>query len=764
MHGASQAPPSGDGAMRGLGGRTIACSLLVVGLAIAYASRAGSGTTAVLGSAAPLVDALLSVGAIIHERGWVLAAAVRLPAAVLIVGWLAVASRSPHTATRSRRLGAVALGYVAQSYLLDEHTAAGLALYASAMALFVWRVPRDVEVGAGESGRRQLVAVAGGVAVFVFMALYHIDVYPDVYLDEVAYLRAARMQLGELERGAVLPPPFPRVYPLERFQAQFVPLGAQASGLAVLGSGLLQIRLVSVAGGAIALLVAAATFWRRLGPTPTTWMVLLTAAAPLFLAYSRSALYIGISMLHSVLCFALLARLAVRRELWTAIALGLVLGLSLFCYQLSWFVPVLVVLAIAVIPGLRDRAALRRLFIAGLVAVSISIPGAVLLRDGLAKVVAHSFDYRALWSPRAGAGVESAVESALLESDVPVESPDAQGLDAWLEPQGLRQTPGASDRGHAFALILGGRDALTPAISRLEAHSWRLVGGSMVPDDLWTRFSRMLGQLFRDRGLESNGRMIDGPIINPLLAPLLLLGLAEAVRRRDDAFVRLLLVWAVAGALLPAVAGQPLPRRAVLMIPFAQGLMVLSIQAVAAATARTDGRVGTVARATAWCLAAAVLLTGAHLYFHRWDERVRGGVVDPAAIVDVNRARSEPRLSKQWLTKVVKSIPADEVVLTPKLVSAYTHYVEDEAGRGPDPQRARPIVRVPRRLTRELVTSQSCAHRPPLTWIARDDEAHRRVFDVLGRDFHVVEEARGAFRLYRIDARRAGGCADAATP
>ena len=45
---------------------------------------------------------------------------------------------------------------------------------------------------------------AGIIALFAIICVYRLEVHPNLYIDEMAYLRAARMFAGQVEVGRIL--------------------------------------------------------------------------------------------------------------------------------------------------------------------------------------------------------------------------------------------------------------------------------------------------------------------------------------------------------------------------------------------------------------------------------------------------------------------------------------------------------------------------------------------------------------------------------
>ena len=112
-----------------------------------------------------------------------------------------------------------------------------------------------------------------------------------------------------------------------------------------------------------------------------------------------------------------------------ALWLGALLGASLYAYQLSWFVPVLCGLCVLSRPALLRRP--RGLVLAGTAlatALAVSLPGFLLLRDGLGQVLAQTGN-KATWHEGGRDPTGSPVVVTLIAPD----DRDVYDPDAWHE-------------------------------------------------------------------------------------------------------------------------------------------------------------------------------------------------------------------------------------------------------------------------------------------------------------------------------------------
>ena len=773
-----------------------AAAILVVSLL--HADRAGRSGDVVLSALAPAIETLLAGGGELSRRGAELVAWLRLPALALIAAGLAAGLALRYRRRReignptAQRVAALGLGCIAQSYLLEGSLGIGAALYAAAGGVYLWSgqsssEPSHTEATAEPASRGELVGFLAIFALFVTACLYGLDVFPELYLDEIAFTNAARMHLGEIEPGWILPPPWHEVYTLERFQAQAIPFNLQAAAVSVFSPGVLPLRLVSVVAGCLGLVVAYLSLRPRLGRAAALWTVGLCCASPLYLAYSRAGLMIGVSMLQGVLTFAALLRLWDRWDRTSAVVLGVLLGSSLYSYQLSWFIPVLTLAAALAAPELwRRRGAVEIAAVTAAVAAAIAAPGWLLMHSGFRAVSEQTFD-RAVWQ-RVG-NSETAETALAVAITAPISNaehlpsftspgvsarylPGSKGStsqslfrnlqeirDHYAEfeahPEQVLVTPLSSEAGHTLLRLFGNRHGVEAALDELRGDRWDVLFDSTTPTTPMKNLSGMLAQLFALRDWESDGRLVDGPLLNPVLAPLLVLGLLAALRRRREPLMRMLCVWVLAGALLPAVIGGVVPRRSVLMLPLAYALVSLAMLEIAAGVLPRGLR----RRRWVSVLASAVFLVaaagvGSGLYFDRWDIRLEPW---PPPTTAAAWGISPDRRSRLRLTKTLKSLPRDEVILMPRLFDRFMPYLE-AVEEEPAPAARKHILEHPGADTPEQIHRISCRQPTPFTWVGFDTSQHRTLFRTIEEDFVHRAGINGAYRLLRIASPKPGRC------
>jgi 4-amino-4-deoxy-L-arabinose transferase-like glycosyltransferase len=543
---------------------------------------------------------------------------------------------------------------------------------------------------------------------------------------------------------------------------------------------------VSVVAGSASLVVVYLSLRPRLGRAAALWTLGLCCTSPLYLAYSRAGLMIGVSILQGALTFAALLRLWDRWDRTSAAVLGVLLGSSLYSYQLSWFVPVLAGAAVLVVPELWRRP--RRLEIAAVtavIAVAIAAPGLLLMPTGFRAVSAQTFD-RAVWQ-RAGdsesAEIALAVAIAAPTADVGnpptlaardvdvrylpgAEGSTTQGLfrslaeirDTYAElqahPGQVLVTPLSTEAGHTLLRLFGNRDDVKAALGQLREDPWDVLFDSTIPTTPVRSLTGMLAQLFASRDWESDGRLVDGPLLNPVLSPLLVLGFAAALRRRREPLMRMLCVWVLVGALLPATVGGVVPRRSVLMLPLAQALMSLAILEIAAGLAPRTRRRRWAAVLASTALLAAAVAAGGRLYFDRWDIRLQPWQPEPAPAA---WGVSPDRRSRLRLTKTLKGLPGDEVVLMPRLFDRFMPYLE-AVEQEPAPGARKRVLEHPGADTPEQIHRISCRQPAPFTWVSFDTPEHRELFRTVEDDFVHSTETRGAYRLLHVAGPQPDRC------
>ena len=417
-----------------------------------------------------------------------------------------------------------------------------------------------------------------------------------------------------------------------------------------------------------------------------------------------------------------------------AVLLGLLLGASLYCYQLSWFVPLLAVASAASLEEVWKRAgALRLAVITAAAATVVALPGLFMV-EGLRAVTDQTFD-RAVWN-RIDPGAERAA-LVVLPRDV-----DAAGVASAIALLGERRVVATTERSSAQRQILtvsASAAALDAGAALAADRGWDLVRDPWQEDSAAGRLAAAIAQLFTGPVAESAGRWIDAPLLNPLLAPLAVLGLVEAFRRRREPFARVLLVWVTLAALLPAVLGGVVPRRTVLALPLVYAAMALPLLAIGAALAARKGAAARFGWAGAVVLWLGVAATGCHSYFERWDQRIGVPSHDRGVLA---------------FLELVDSLPPDEVILFPSFYSQNQQALLRERGN-PD---APVFILAATAVSAADVRAASCRQATPFSWLTLDEPAHTARFAALGDDFLYRKEIRGGFALYRVSLRIVGGC------
>jgi len=721
--------------------------MLVFAVATIYAARVGDAGQTILGGGAAAIEAVIAVGGAL--LGSVLAAVSMLrgfglAACVLWLSWLV--RRPADRRGAQPLLAAIALGWIAQSFLLSGLVVIGAAIYAAAAAA-VWLSTPAAAHGEAESGSSRLTAlwIVALLVVFAVVGLYRLEVFPNLYVDEMAYLRAARMFAGQVEVGRMLGRgPF-QLYVYDQFAAQSLPILLQAAAISLLPSEVIATRLLSVVAVGFSLVLAALALRRPLGDRNVVWMLALGVASPLLVVYSRSGFYISVSILHAVVSFAALLWLLRRWDVPAAALVGVLLGASLYQYQLSWFVPVFALAGFVGMPELWRRSGVMR--VVGTVVLTgflTVLPALAWLDTGIDAVNAQTFD-RAVWTTPAPGAPQSPHATWTGVLAVAPKSFDEAEFDAFVGAvveRGLSPTVDRSNRGNRIVWIGGLRPVVEAAAAEIRADhpDWLLLDFDWINKDPLDRFRRMLSQLFYQASWESSGRWVDGPLLNPALAPLLVVGVALAWRRRREPVMRLLLIWVIGGALLPAVFGGPAPRRTSLMLPFIFAVMALPLVDLGARLARHSAPVRIAGAALALALGAAAIASGSHLYFRTWEQQ--GGL---------------PGGGGELLhyVKLLKTRPNDEMVLSPAMYRGLENYLDAGEASRDWPERAiEPFRKQPLRVVRKL----SCAQPPPFTWIARDIPEHRAAFTFLAQHYAVESEDQDGLLVRRVTATRDGLC------
>jgi hypothetical protein len=719
-------------------------AITAIGLVVAttYAARAGFAGRTILGECATPIEAAITAGEGLYRGAGVWMGVTRVPALAGVLVWLAWLFRQP-AERRAEQLLVVALclGWVAQSYLLDGRVVIGTALYAGAVAAA--SLARRPQPSADPApARLEMAMIIALLALFTGVCLYRLEVYPNLYFDEMAYLRAARMFAGQIDVGTIIGAGFFKPYVYDQFVAQAIPLALQAAALTLLPSDVIATRLLSVVAMTVALVVAVLALRRPLGPRATLWMLALCAFAPLAVVYSRAGHYINISVLHAVLCFASLLWLLRRWDLPSALVTGVLLGGSLYQYQLSWFVPIFAGAMFLASPDLwRRPGGIRIVAAVAIAGTATALPGFVWLDTGFDAVSAQTFD-RAVWNVPGGGDPESPLERWTGVLAIVPESVDEADLKAFVadvKSRGLTPEQQRTPQGETVVWVGGSRPAVETVAEGVRRKDWLVLDFAGISKNPFVRFHRMLAQLFYASSWESAGRWVRAPLVNPLLAPLLVVGVVLAWRRRREPAVRLLLIWVLGGALLPAVVGGTAPRRTSLMLPFAYGLMALPLVEIGAGLRR--GR--------PWGRAAAVIVsvafvgvtacTDTYLYFREWEHQlgIPGG---GGMILD--------------FVKVLKAQPVDQVVLMPEMYRGLEKYLDAGDASREWPERvSRPVMNPP-----WFVRTMSCRRPPPFTWMTQDTPEYRAALAPVEAHFVVESEVASGIRVLRVASARDDMC------
>jgi hypothetical protein len=718
-----------------------AATVLVLG-AVVHALRAAATEHAILEA----LDGPLAVGGALVDRVSSATDAVirlaRLPALLLLV-LVGVALYRRAGAALAMEMLAVSFGLaaIAQSYLVDWHGWKGSGVYVLAAVAYLVRPRSPSAAPVTLPVRAELVALLAALALFLTAALYRLDLYPPVAFDEVAYLAAARQQLGQATDA------IPKVYPFEHFHAQIVPLLLHAGAVALLPPGLLSLRLEAVVLGAATLLCAALALRGRLGPLPALAAVTLAAVSPLFLTHLRLVGYFSFTLLHGALCFWALMRFCERRDRPSAALLGALLGLSLYLYQLSWFVPVLCMAVLALRPEVRRSATARHALVWALAVGLVVMTPAIAMRRDFAAVSERTFDARAIWAGKDEAAAPD-VELAIVMTRRALSQDDVVALHARLQdagvpvvstaeplrPDRVRVLVNATGRDHTMVRIGGASAGVDRVVRELRRDGVRTLIDTRTHRSAIGRLQEMLAQLFVGPHVDESGSLSDAPAIHPMVAPLIVLGLLAAVRRRQEPVMTALLVWVVVGALVPALVGGPYPRRTLLMVPFCFALAALPL--LEAAT-RHPGR-----RALAWAVSFALVvylaLAGSQLYHYgRFGSVASRG---PAVTI--------PLLE---LAKAAKTVPGEGRILVPGRHRWVLGILRDVEG-------AHRIDVKPDATTAARVRQISCVQRVPFAWIARDAPEQDTLFSGLGTEFSIVTRVQHGYRLHLVTARRPDAC------
>ncbi len=282
---------------------------------------------------------------------------------------------------------------------------------------------------------------------------------------------------------------------------------------------------------------------------------------------------------------------------------------------------------------------------------------------------------------------------------------------------------------------------LEALLAELEADGWqvrRRRPGSLRALD---NFREMVSLWFFAPGREMAGHRVEEPLLGHVVAPLLLLGVAEAFRRRRDPVIRALVAWVLGAMLIPGTVALAFPQRAVVALPFVFALAALPIAAVVPNAARPLARRRAAALAIA--LLAAVAASGTHAYFGRWYTPSQGVGLFPGA-------------DFLAYSKLLKHLPEDLPILATPALGALEE-VREKLEAEPVPLSRR--VRVQLRATGTgAVHRISCQEAAPFLWISRDTAAERQLLDALGRGFEVKEELHEPYRVVYVTGHDREAC------
>jgi 4-amino-4-deoxy-L-arabinose transferase-like glycosyltransferase len=731
--------PAPTAAKSGVGDRWFAIvatgltAALLVGAGF-HANRIGATGETLLSSLDGPFEALIEAGGRLYHGFKHAGDPVRLVVLLASLAWL-VRVRSISSGAPSRLVVALLVAWIAQSFAMDGRLLVGVGIYAFALVVYLWgREPVEEPAPMLPAGV-EIAVLSILMLFFTVTSLYRLDVLPLIHWDEVAYYAASRMQLGELPPGKTW------VYPFERFQAQPIPFWIFTASVKIFSPGVLAIRFAAMASGAVALLVAVLTLRRRIGSMTALWMVALCSISPIYLAFARVGFYVAVSILHSVACFAVLVWFHERRNRTSAVVLGVFTGASIFAYQVSWFIPVLVAATFLVSPrGWLQRDARRAVAIAIAVAAAVVVPGILSYQTGFETLREQTFD-KGYWQQGDLLAEDSGVLQLLAPESLAPEA--AIQFTRLFEGADIEVNRGVSRTQRTVVNLIGSSDSIQNVRRSFEDADWEVLMDSTESYSLWSNAGTMLARLFYAPRFQNFVRFSDEPVLAPLCASLFVLGLAEALRRRRLATIRILLVWVIGGVLLASSVAGAYPRRMVLALPFAQAVMALPIVEIQ----RSIRQAGPRARRSAW-LALVVLFAiaaamGSHLYVRHWD-------ILSKPMKDVG--------SKGELIKVIKGLPADEPVLLWPIHSKFVQLlatIEDEPPPG-SPQRIFVIGRAKK--DPNAIRQASCQRELPLSWVAPNTEIAYSKLEILQRDFRYSSSKAGVFRVLRLEERKPGSC------
>jgi hypothetical protein len=207
--------------------------------------------------------------------------------------------------------------------------------------------------------------------------------------------------------------------------------------------------------------------------------------------------------------------------------------------------------------------------------------------------------------------------------------------------------------------------------------------------------------------------------------------------------MRVLLVWAVGGILLPTAIAGAYPRRMVLALPFMQLLMALPIveiqRSIQPAASRVR-KIGWLALIVLYVIAAAM---GSHLLARHWD-----------VTVAVERTSG----SKAELINAIEALPSDETVLLWPFYPRFVQLLARAADEPPSgsPQRVFSIARAKKNPS--AMRKKTCEHARPLSWILPTNDAVISRFENVLRDFRYSTSKTEFYTVIRIEEEKPGAC------
>lgn len=736
--------------------RIFAAALLLLGAAIALAGSIEPGARGLLGGLVPASEGLAALGEALGRGGHALVAPLRWPALLVLVllrPWR----------RRERALpAALVLALIAQSFLLGAEpwaVPAGLTAYAAASLLW-WRGPapsRDAKP-AQRIGGLEVAALGTATLLYLALALVGLDLHPDVHLDEIAYLRAAEMLSGAIPRAALLPPPFEHLYRIERFAAQPLALWSQRLAIECFGERLLATRLSAVASVGAAGWIAWRALRPRIGAFGAFGIFAGGLVLPLGFYAARRGLYLSFSLVHAALVLAWTLELIDRAGAWRALRLGALLGASLYLYQLSWFTPLLAGALLCADARCRSaHFALRSGLPLLLAALGVAAGVVRLPESGLAQLHEQTF----AWQTQDGdSGASGGV--ALRFADA-VDAQQAEALRERLFASGLRSWRYAGPGGQRVLSIAGSSEAAETALAGLDPATVRPLLPAHASGPL-AKAGALIAQLFRGPGWGDAYRMlVDGPALNPLLAPLLLLGLVEGLRRRRDPALRSLALWCALGGILPSLVSDVHPRRSLLAFPFVCALAACAVQRAlgpSSAAGRGPFALRCAALGLAWC---AALATGWNQVLYRYDVPLEW-IGDFASEDGRAAARRQPvleRVDRLNLARILRHEPAESAWLLPPGLPRVAFYLGEVEGIEVAGERAR-VLEIDLARSAAGLRQVACRRNGPSTWLLPDRAEYRERFAGFERDFVLRREKLGGFLRIDLEPRREPACADAA--